>query len=91
MFGIFIIAIAIPFFAVIIFLNIYTNNRIVRKAIKKIIIPDLQNAGLTFVSYKSLGLFGRGDFKDDGFAFKPTAQNGSQHSQFMWMFSILTI
>lgn len=62
---------------IVIALNLFLYQMIVRKALRKYIRPKLKENNLTFINYKWPGLFSNGDFKDDKLALTVMGKNGS--------------
>ena len=73
-----IILLVITIGASIILINVYLHKLVINRALTKFIIPHLNENGLTFVNYKSVGFFKFGDFKPkDEVTFWPFMATGS--------------
>ncbi len=66
-------------FIVVILLNIFIAKYIIKRAVKRFVIPTLENKGLVFKDYKWVSFFQFGDFKDEKVAFRPSLTGGSPY------------
>ncbi|TLX72391.1 hypothetical protein E9993_17800 [Labilibacter sediminis] len=67
-------------FGVILFVilsNLLFTHLIVRKALRKLIIPQLDKLGYTFIGLKKIGIFKTGDFKESTITVKPFNPHGN--------------
>jgi RHS repeat-associated protein len=70
------ILIGLVFFIVII-LNIYQTKYLIKRALKRFVIPKLKEKGFTFKGYRWVGFFKFGDFKDEVITLRPSFTGGS--------------
>lgn len=63
--------------AVVIILNILMVRYIIRRAVKKFVVPVMENNDLSLVNYKWAGLFNFGDFKNETIELRPAMSGGN--------------
>lgn len=64
-------------FITVILLNVFIVSYTIKRALKKYIIPKLQERGLLLESYKWVGLLKFGDFKNEKHVLRPSIGGGS--------------